>query len=142
MKRETGTAPHPATNVAPTASLNPANARHDAAPPRLGEMRIEQVDRPPLVLHELHVPCACGRPLVGQEYRVIGDTVFVWGVCLQCGNQQAIFAPPQKEETVDEHVARIEDDVRRYVAGVLALRAKLEAAEIEEATLELVQRSA
>lgn len=115
----------------PVVSLDPADARHEI--PESGLIRMQQIDRPPLVLTGLHVPCACGRPLVGAEYVILaGDdlgnargSVFIKGVCLTCGVQTAIFAPPalgtEAEEAVKQQ-QRIVLEVGRIVNDVMRLR--------------------
>jgi hypothetical protein len=118
------------------ADLSPAAARHEVPDTQLG-MTIQQIDRPPLVLKELHVPCACGRPLVGQEWVIcgndlldsVGGTVFVRGVCLTCGVQTAIFAPPAQAQPEE---STLQNDILRLVKQVMTLRA-VEAGTVEDA---------
>jgi hypothetical protein len=111
--------------------LRPSAARYEI--PESGLIRMQQVDRPPLVLTGLHVPCACGRPLVGAEYLILGSddrgntrgSVFVKGVCLACGVQTAIFAPPALGTEAEEAVKtqqRVVLEVGRIVDDVMRLR--------------------
>ena len=123
----------PVLKVQPV-SLNPRDARHEIAE-TLGQMCVQQIDRPPLVLTSLPVPCGCGRPLVGQEYAIFGDgdhnnargSVFVRGFCVACGIQTAIFAPPAQSGEADEgvlHEQQIAAEVGRMVDDVIRLRTK------------------
>lgn len=114
------------------ASLDPATMRHQIPDNSEGLMRISQVNRPALVLKDLPVPCACGRPLVAQEYFIVGDgqlggsagSVFVRGVCVCCGVQTAIFTPPAQGVETDgaAYERRVTDEIARLVGDVLRLR--------------------
>lgn len=103
-------------------SLSPSAARSYVPDSRPGDLiTMSQVNRPPLVLDTLHVPCACGRPLVGCDYAFGDDTIFVQGVCLSCGNQSAIFAPPREESETDKTL-RMHLEIVDIVTKIQALR--------------------
>lgn len=56
----------------------------------------DPVDAPPVLFHAIRVPCACGRALADCTYTFFPSSVFVHGVCQECGPQSAIFAPEMK----------------------------------------------
>jgi len=80
-----------------TASLNPEAAVAEI-PGAHGALTARQIHRPPLLLERLRIPCACGLRLAACRYEFHGDTLHVNGLCLECGVQQAIFAPPPIDE--------------------------------------------
>ena len=75
-----------------TASLNPEIAVAEI-PGSHGALTAKQIHRPPLLLERLRIPCACGLRLAACHYEFHGDTLHVNGLCLECGVQEAIFAP-------------------------------------------------
>ncbi len=85
---------------------------------------MQQIDRPPLILSRLRIPCACGLRLTGCEYTFAGDILYVTGVCLDCGSQAAIFAPPVDTDTTAE-VAAITREVADLVDLVLGRKAAM-----------------
>jgi hypothetical protein len=114
------------------ASLDPDSYKHEIKPRDNGLMTITQIDHPMAVrsLNEMHVPCACGRPLVGIETELIVDplgyAVYYAGVCLECGRQRGIYmSAPVMPEAMKERarVARMEGEVRSMLVQVERCRA-------------------
>jgi hypothetical protein len=94
------------------ASLSPEDFRHEAAPTKAGQIQISQVDHPFQVraIAEMHVPCACGRPLVGLETEIIVDpkgyAIWFTGVCLSCGVQKGIYMSEPRQSAAAAEAAR------------------------------------
>lgn len=72
----------------------------------------EPVEAPPIVFHRMHVPCSCGGTFTPTEHIFFSNTLFMRGLCPDCGPRSAMFAPPvlgqeqpltpQQEEAVAE----------------------------------------
>lgn len=115
-----------------TASLDPSDFRHVAAEPKIGFIQISQVDRGVEVreMSELHIPCACGRPLCGVDTEVIvtprGHVLHFFGICLSCGRQSGIYMSKPAAVTADAeqalYEARLQSDIAAVIRGVTALR--------------------
>lgn len=106
------------------ALINPADARHEI-PGGGGVQTAQQIDRPPLLLTRLRIPCACGLRLIVTQYLFIADTLHIRGVCLACGEQRAIFAPPREGENEEAEMASIASEIITMVDDVMARRAHL-----------------
>ena len=76
------------------------------------------------------MPCACGRPCAGAEHEWIhdakGSALYVRGVCLSCGRQEALYLSEPVATTATAHHARLatwlHDDVEamvRQAAGLI-----------------------
>jgi len=102
--------------MAPLATLDPAAAL-DEIPGALGQTPEKQIDRPPLLLERLRIPCACGLRLAACRYEFHGDTMHVKGLCLDCGEQRAIFAPPREQDARAESLAIVEAMIGRVEAA-------------------------
>jgi hypothetical protein len=94
------------------------------------QISIQQIDRPPALrrVGELHVPCECGRPLVGVEAELLTDaegwSLHTTGVCLVCGRQSAFYVSTPGDEPAGATTVR--DEVEAIVESVLRLRATSE----------------
>lgn len=77
--------------------------------PGSGEYAVEQINRPPLVVYTLGLRCACGARLCGCEYWFFADSLHARGVCLKCGEQAVIFAPPRvhRDSSAVQHHAEV-----------------------------------
>lgn len=113
------------------ASFDPSTFRRELEDPSFGQVQIVQQDHGMQVRHltELHVPCKCGRPLCGIEHEVINDNkgyaLYVRGVCLKCGVQEAMYLsePVVELKTYQTQLtARMAADVERILTDVLAVR--------------------
>lgn len=120
-----------------SASLDPGDFRHDLVDTP-GKVQITQVDHPYQVrgLTQLHVPCACGRPLVGVEFELLSDprgyALHFDGVCLSCGRQHGLYMSTPAVESEAEAAARREQRIRAEVdAMVHAVRELREDAPLE-----------
>lgn len=115
--------------AANAASLDPGDFRHEIVE-RPG-LQISQVDHPFQVrsIGELHIPCACGRPLCGLETEWIhdpqGDALYYLGVCLVCGRQEGIYISEPRgavDVTKLRKDAQLAAEVKAIVEQVVLLR--------------------
>jgi hypothetical protein len=112
-------------NKLTAASLAPQDARREMPEPAIGKMQISQIPRLLAVrnLVNLHVPCDCGRPLVGLEFDFIhdtkGDAIYVRGVCLTCGMQQALYLGEDPKVSQEEHERRVREKAREAIDGIV-----------------------
>lgn len=119
------------------ASLDPADFRHVAAEPAVGQIQISQVSHGLQVrnITELHVPCACGRPLCGVDHEWIhdskGSALFVKGVCLTCGNQEALYLS-EPAVSLEDGAARRQERLLTDIARLVQQVSELPGNEIEE----------
>jgi hypothetical protein len=113
-----------------TASLDPQQFRHEILD-RPATIQISQIDHGFQVrsMPEMHIPCACGRPLCGIETDVLteprGFAVYYRGVCLTCGNQEGMYlSEPAATADVAEraHTARLKADIAAILEQVDRLR--------------------
>lgn len=112
-----------------SASLDPTDFRHEVAD-RREKITISQVEHGIQMrsVSELHIPCACGRPLCGLETELLTDGVgyglYYMGVCLSCGRQSGIYSCEPKltpEMALKRREARIAADVNAIVQSVRQL---------------------
>lgn len=112
-----------------SASLDPADFRHEIR--ERPALQISQVDHPFQVrgIEQLHVPCACGRPLCGVETEWIndaqGNALYFMGVCLSCGKQEGIYmsAPNVTADAADKRrKQQLEAEITAMVEQVTRLR--------------------
>jgi len=122
-----------------TASLDPSTYRRDIPEPETGKVQIVQEDFGMQVrgIGEMHVPCKCGRPLVGIEHEWIhdpkGSALFVRGICLSHGLQTTIYLSDPTPQTEQAYEAKLLEDVRRMVFDVMQARAIAQTDGIEAA---------
>jgi hypothetical protein len=113
------------------AQLDPSTFRREVCEPAIGQVQIIQQDHGMQIraMSDLHIPCKCGRPLCGIEHELISDTkgyaLYVRGVCLSCGLQQAMYLSepakaPQDYQT--QLAARMAADVERVLAVAMSVR--------------------
>lgn len=109
-----------------SAPLDPDTFRHEAEE-AVGKIQISQVDHPFQVrgVSELHVPCACGRPLVGVDMDLIhgerGYALHFQGICLTCGRQSGLYMS-EGAATVDAKAEKVRAEVEAMVRAVQACR--------------------
>lgn len=108
------------------ASLDPATFRHEMAE-NIGGFQISQVNYGFQIrsVSEIHIPCVCGRPLVGCETDWIhdqkGSALYFKGVCLHCGLQDGLYlsAPTTTPSERDE---RVRAEIQALVERITLLR--------------------
>lgn len=95
-------------------------------------------------MSDIHVPCKCGRPLCGIEHELINDAkgyaLYVRGVCLSCGLQQAMYLSEPAQAPQDYQTklaARMAADVERLLIVAMAARQTELNRDTEESTDEL-----
>lgn len=116
-------------------SFDPSNAV-PAIPGAGGALAAAQIHRPPTVLFTLSVRCDCGARVCGCQYWFFKDTLYVRGVCIDCGEQDFIFAPPRPTpEGVEQHLELVRKDalemvVEQQAREIAELRASLDAANV------------
>ncbi len=117
---------------AANANLDPESYRHEIPDAPNGLLRISQVDHGFQIrdMPDLHVPCACGRPLCGLDTELFtesrGFAIHFSGVCLKCGVQYGIYVSMPHMATAEEErvrkETRLKEDIARVIEQALALR--------------------
>jgi hypothetical protein len=80
-----------------TASLDPGTFGHVEPPSEPLKLNVQQINHPLAIrqIHQLHVPCTCGRLLCGIEdewiFDEMGSAIHITGVCLTCGVQKVMY---------------------------------------------------
>lgn len=78
----------------------------------------QPVDAPPVLFHAVRVPCSCGRSLADCTYTFFPSSVFVHGVCAECGPRAAIFAPHLEKTQMEPMGERIARQMKRLLTDM------------------------